>query len=63
MRSNNIEPKSAQFVHAHADEPAGMVLAEGVKGAGPEIRILPPLVLYERHGCYTKQALSLFQSL
>ncbi len=63
MRSLHIEPKTAQYVHSRKVEPAGMILVEAVKGAGAEIRIQPPLVLYDRHGRYTEQALSLFQSL
>jgi len=63
LRKKSLEPKTLQFVHARSDESAAMVLVEAVKGAGPEIKIEPPLVLYESRGVYSFQAQSLFASL
>ena len=40
-----------------------MVLTEAVKGAGAEMSIEPPLVLYESRGVYSGQARELFASL
>ena len=31
------------------------MLAEGVKGAGEEARILPPLFIYREDGCYAEE--------
>jgi tRNA1Val (adenine37-N6)-methyltransferase len=63
LRKKSLEPKTLQFVHARSDEPASMVLAEAVKGAGAEMKTEPPLVLYEAQGVYSGQARSLFASL
>ena len=63
MRQKSLEPKTLQFVHARSDEPATMVLAEAVKGAGAEANIEPPLVLYKSQGVYSGQAQALFASL
>jgi tRNA1Val (adenine37-N6)-methyltransferase len=63
LRRKCLEPKTLQFVHARSDEPATMVLAEAVKGAGAEMKTEPPLVLYESQGVYSGQAQSLFASL
>ena len=63
MRAKSLEPKTLQFVHARSDEPATMVLAQAVKGAGAEMSIEPPLVLYESQGVYSGQARALFASL
>ena len=63
MRKKSLEPKTLRFVHARCDEPATMVLAEAVKGAGAEMSIEPPLVLYESQGVYSGQAQALFASL
>lgn len=63
MRKRQLEPKALRFVHSRRDEPATVVLAEGVKGAGAEMKIEPPLVLYARRGEYSKQALELFAGI
>jgi tRNA1Val (adenine37-N6)-methyltransferase len=63
MRKKSLEPKTLRFVHARSDEPATMVLAEAVKGAGAEMSIEPPLVLYASRGVYSGQARELFASL
>jgi len=63
MRRKNIEPKTLQFVHSRGDEPATMVLVEGVKGAGTEATVLPPLVLYQSEGVYSDQAQAIFDTI
>ncbi len=63
MRGKKLEPKALRFVHANADEPANMVLAEAIKGAGAEIKIEPPLVLYAATGVYSPAALAVFACL
>ena len=63
MRKKNIEPKIIRFVHSKIDEPASMVLVEGVKGAGVEAKILPPLFLYDDNGKYTEEAKAVFSNV
>ncbi len=63
MRVNNLEPKALRFIHARADDPAMLVLAEAVKGAGAEVKVEPPLTLYWSQGVYSAQALELFARL
>ena len=63
MRQRNIEPKVLQCVHARVGDPATMVLAEGVKGAGAELQILPPLVLYDSRGEYTDLVKAIFENV
>ncbi len=63
MRASNIEPKNLQFVHGKANSPAAMVLAEGVKAARAEAKILPPLIMYGVDGKYTRQVQDVFDSL
>jgi tRNA1Val (adenine37-N6)-methyltransferase len=55
MRSNRIEPKRLRLVHSFAAAEASMVLAEGVKGGKPGIKILAPLVVYDRKHNYTAE--------
>lgn len=54
MRSRRIEPKAMQTVHGRIDSPAKMVLVEGVRESGAELRIKEPLVLYDNQGKHTE---------
>jgi len=60
MRSRNLEPKTLQLVHPRIDEPASMVLIEGIKGAGTELKVLPPLVIFTSRDTYTRQVRTIF---
>lgn len=55
MRSNRIEPKRLRMVHSFAAAEASMVMAEGIKGGKPEIKILAPLVIYNQKRHYTAE--------
>lgn len=63
MRARMIEPKTLRFVHPRADTPATSLLVEGVKSAGPGAAVLPPLVLYDGHGVYSREAAAMFSEL
>jgi tRNA1Val (adenine37-N6)-methyltransferase len=63
MRASGIEPKTLQFIHPRSDEPANLLLIEGIKGAGKEAKILTPLVLYDARGSYTEQAQNIFAAI
>ena len=53
MRTVKLEPKTLRFIHPKIEEPANLVLVEGIKGGGKEARILPPLVLFGADGTYS----------
>ncbi|MBI1992850.1 MAG: tRNA1(Val) (adenine(37)-N6)-methyltransferase [Deltaproteobacteria bacterium] len=55
MRQEEIEPKRLRLVHSYEGSAATLALAEGIKGAGTELRILPPLVVYTRDRKYTRE--------
>ncbi|MGG1550446.1 tRNA1(Val) (adenine(37)-N6)-methyltransferase [Paenibacillus ferrarius] len=55
MRQYRIEPKRIRFVHARAGEEAMMVLIEGIKDGKPEIRTLPPLIVYAMEKDYCQE--------
>jgi tRNA1Val (adenine37-N6)-methyltransferase len=63
MRKVTIEPKTLQFIHPKKAQPANLVLVQGIKGAGKEAHILPPLVLYTAAGEYTAEAQEIFNNL
>jgi len=60
MRTAKLEPKTLRFIHPNIEEPANLVLVEGIKGAGREARVLPPLALFDAEGSYSRQARALF---
>jgi tRNA1(Val) A37 N6-methylase TrmN6 len=60
MRRYRIEPKRIRFVHPRKDAEANMVLIEGTKEGRPEVRLLPPLLVYGEDGDYTPELLAVF---
>ncbi len=63
MRENKIEPKVLRCVHSRADETAVMALIEGIKNAGSQTTILPPLVIYSTGQTYSPEVQTIFNSL
>lgn len=47
MRKHRLEPKRVQFVHPNAQGEANMVLIEAIRDGKPELRLLPPIMVYE----------------
>ncbi|GIO15851.1 methyltransferase [Cohnella xylanilytica] len=60
MRRHALEPKRIRFVHSRADTEANMVLIEALKEGKPEIRLLPPLIVYKKERQYTQELLDVF---
>lgn len=50
MRRWRLEPKRIQFVHPHAGAEANMVLIEATRDGKPDIRLLPPIMVYNDKG-------------
>jgi len=63
MRANKIEPKALRCVHSREGENAVMVLVEGMKNAGSQATILPPLVIYASGQTYGSEVQAMFNSL
>ncbi|WP_456277158.1 tRNA1(Val) (adenine(37)-N6)-methyltransferase [Bacillus sp. AK128] len=55
MRKYRIEPKRLQFVYPKEGKEANTLLIEGIKDGNPDLKILPPLVVYNSEGDYTKE--------
>ena len=55
MRTYNIEPKRVRFVHPSYAKAPKLVLAEGIKDGGRELKILPPLYVYNSDGTYSEE--------
>jgi tRNA1Val (adenine37-N6)-methyltransferase len=63
MRENRIEPKLIRYVHSRTGEPATMLLVEGIKNAGSQTTILPPLFIYADGQQYSAEVKKIFNSL
>jgi tRNA1(Val) A37 N6-methylase TrmN6 len=46
MKSNNIEPKTLQFVSKNPETAPWLFLIEGKKGAKPSMKVLPNKYMY-----------------
>ena len=55
MRQYKIEPKVMRMIYPKQGKEPTMVLVEGVKNGRPELRVQPPLVVYNENGTYTDE--------
>jgi len=55
MRNAKIEPKRIRFVHKTIGSEPSLVLVDGSFNGGKELRIMPPLFLYNDDGNETKE--------
>lgn len=60
MRRYRLEPKRIRFVHPRKEAEANMVLIEGTRDGRPEVRMLPPIIVYGEDGEYTPELLAVF---
>ncbi len=61
LRKASIEPKEMQMVLPHEGEASNLVLIRGVKNGGPELRILPDIVIRRKNGEYTDTLSRLYE--
>ncbi|KXH86843.1 tRNA1(Val) (adenine(37)-N6)-methyltransferase [Sporosarcina sp. HYO08] len=55
MRANRLEPKRIRFVYPKEGKEANTLLIEGTKDGKPDLKILPPLYVYDSNGEYTEE--------
>lgn len=55
MRKYNLEPKRIRFVHPTAGKAANLILIEGMKDGGGELKMMPPLYVHKDDGTYTEE--------
>lgn len=60
MREYRIEPKHMRMVHPYVDKEPTMVMVEGVRLGKPELRVDPPLILYQDKGVYTDEVYEIY---
>lgn len=61
LRKHRLEPKRLRFVHPRIGMEANMVLVEAAKDGKPELRVLPPLVVYEQDESYTEELCAIYE--
>jgi tRNA1Val (adenine37-N6)-methyltransferase len=55
LRERGLEPKRLRCVHPFQDKPASLVLIEAIKTKGIGLDILPPLIVHQKSGGYSKE--------
>ncbi|MRX72938.1 methyltransferase [Bacillus lacus] len=55
MRKYDLEPKRIQFVYPKKGKEANTLLIEGIKSGKPDLKVLPPLFVYENQNEYTEE--------
>jgi tRNA1Val (adenine37-N6)-methyltransferase len=61
MRTDGVEPKFIRMIHSRQDTEAALTLIEGVKGGRPDLKIAPPLIIYDKKNDYTDEVESMFR--
>jgi tRNA1Val (adenine37-N6)-methyltransferase len=54
-RDHQLEAKRIRFVHPFECDEAKLVLVQMIKGAQASLKVMPPIVVYQRPGCYTEE--------
>lgn len=60
MRKYRIEPKRIRFVHPKQGAEANMILIEGIRDGKPDLKVLPPLIVFEQNGQYCSELLEIY---
>ncbi|MRN57201.1 tRNA1(Val) (adenine(37)-N6)-methyltransferase [Paenibacillus monticola] len=60
MRQNRLEPKIIRFVHPRAHLEANMVLIEATRDGKPEVRLQPPLIVYNEDNQYCPEIMDIY---
>lgn len=55
MRAHRIEPKRIRFVYPKEGKEANILLIEGTKDGKPDLKILPPLYVFDQNANYTEE--------
>ena len=61
MRIDGIEPKFIRMIHSRQDAEATLIIIGGVKGGRPDLKIAPPLIIYDKKNDYTDEVESMFR--
>lgn len=62
MRKCHLEPKRIQFIYPKPSKNSDLFLIEGIKNGNVGLKMLPPLIIHEDNGDYTKEVSQLFSN-
>jgi tRNA1(Val) A37 N6-methylase TrmN6 len=60
LRNAKLEPKRIRFVHPYADAEANMILIEAMRDAKPDVKLLPPLIVYKDKERYSDEIMRIY---
>ena len=60
LKKYSFALKKVAFIHPYVDKEANLFLAEAVKNAREDIKILEPVIIYEKPLVYTKKVLEIY---
>ncbi len=63
FRQYRMEPKRIKTVFSDATSDAEFILVEGKKGSGEELKMAPPLFIYDENKRYAPETLKIFREL
>jgi tRNA1(Val) A37 N6-methylase TrmN6 len=63
MREHRLEPKRLRFVYPKLGKEANTILIEGIKDGNPDLKILPPLIVYNDDNEYTDEVKQLLYGI
>lgn len=55
LRKYQLEPRKIRFIHSFRERPARLLLLEARKNASAELKVMPPLIIYEKPGQYGEE--------
>ena len=61
LRANDLEPKRIRFIHKSPKSEPSLVLVDAVFKGGAELRIMPPLYLYNDDSSETKELVEVYR--
>lgn len=61
MRTGGIEPKFIRMIHSLQGTEASLILIEGSKGGRPDLKIGPPLIIYDKKNDYADEVASMLR--
>lgn len=55
MKKYSLEPKRMRFVHSYPNAVPNLLLIEGIARGGSELKLMPPLYIYNDDGTYSQE--------
>ncbi|WP_371018928.1 tRNA1(Val) (adenine(37)-N6)-methyltransferase [Pseudalkalibacillus sp. JSM 102089] len=63
MRKYRVEPKRMQLVYPKAGKEANTLLIEGIKDGKPDLKVLPPFIVYQKDNTYSDEMRNVYEEL